>query len=64
MPIVGQTDGGAVMGFEKSVSTVTAAAGAAFVFLENPTPQQRAWLYVIPRGFMKQRSNLQRNRVE
>ena len=27
------------MGFEKSVSTVTAAAGAAFVFLENPTPQ-------------------------
>ncbi len=25
--------------FEKSVSTVTAAAGAAFVFLENPTPQ-------------------------
>ena len=27
------------MGFEKSVSTVTAVAGAAFVFLENPTPQ-------------------------
>ncbi len=27
------------LGFDKSVAVVTAAAGAAFVFLENPTPQ-------------------------